>query len=59
MCNATEFNIAKELLHAPNTKISLDTRTIEDICLACSREFYDNSSSGNYNFGDMNIAYNW
>jgi len=45
-------------LHAPRTKISLDTKTIEDICLSCSREFYDNSSSGNYKFGDMNTAYN-
>lgn len=31
----------------------------QDICLTCSREFYDNASSGNYRFGDMKLAYDW
>jgi hypothetical protein len=54
-----EFSIAKMLLHVPNSKLALDPEIIEDICLSCSREFYDNASSGNYKFGDMSIAYNW
>ena len=37
----------------------LDPDTIENLCLECSREFYDNASSGNYNFGDMKLAYDW
>lgn len=32
---------------------------IEEICLACSQEFYDNATSGNYHFGDMKLAYDW
>lgn len=27
--------------------------------MSCSREFYDNASSGNYKFGDMKLAYDW
>ncbi|KAG1846879.1 secretory pathway protein Sec39-domain-containing protein [Suillus subluteus] len=30
---------------------------IEDLCLAASREFYDNASSANYKVGDMKLAY--
>lgn len=54
-----EFDIVKELLHSPRTKLSLDAQTIEDICLTSSREFYDNASSGNFKFGDMKLAYDW
>ncbi|KAF5311851.1 hypothetical protein D9619_003139 [Psilocybe cf. subviscida] len=51
------FNIAKTMLHSPRHKIKLSSKAVEDICLAASREFYDNSSSGNYNFGDMKLAF--
>jgi len=37
----------------------LSPTSIEDICLSCSREFYDNATDGNYKVGDMSIAYNW
>ena len=56
---SAEFQIAKTLLHTPQSKITLSPTTIEDICLSCSREFYDNAMDGNYKVGDMNIAYNW
>ncbi|KAJ7706312.1 secretory pathway protein Sec39-domain-containing protein [Mycena rosella] len=32
-------------------------KALEDICLTCSRELYDNASSGNYTFGEMKLAY--
>ncbi|KAF5374823.1 hypothetical protein D9758_000406 [Tetrapyrgos nigripes] len=52
-----KFDIAKTLLHSRKTQLVLDTEIIEDICLSSSREFYDNANSGNYNFGDMKLAY--
>ncbi|TBU46087.1 secretory pathway protein Sec39-domain-containing protein [Dichomitus squalens] len=51
------FDIAKKLLQSSNLKGSLDHQIIEDICLTCSQEFYDNATSGNYHFGDMKLAY--
>ncbi|KAI0721334.1 secretory pathway protein Sec39-domain-containing protein [Cerioporus squamosus] len=51
------FDIAKELLHSPSLQGSLNHQVIEDICLTCSQEFYDNATSGNYHFGDMKLAY--
>ncbi|KAH9837064.1 Sec39-domain-containing protein [Rhodofomes roseus] len=51
------FDIAKRLLHSSGISVSLEPSVIEDICLTCSQEFYDNASSGNYHFGDMKLAY--
>ncbi|THH18083.1 hypothetical protein EW146_g2845 [Bondarzewia mesenterica] len=52
-----KFEIAKALLGSRKNALLLDDEIIEDICLASSREFYDNASSGNYRFGDMKSAY--
>ncbi|KZP10526.1 Sec39-domain-containing protein [Athelia psychrophila] len=52
-----KFDIAKDLLRSSKNKVSLDAAAKEDICLAASRELYDNASSGNYKFGDMKLAY--
>ncbi|KAA1468260.1 Sec39-domain-containing protein [Dentipellis sp. KUC8613] len=52
------FHIAKRLLHPRHQSLSaLSDAEIETICLTCSREYYDNASSGNYRFGDMKLAY--
>ncbi|KAJ7038332.1 secretory pathway protein Sec39-domain-containing protein [Mycena alexandri] len=51
------FNIARSLIRSPKNKLSLSSEAIEDICLACSRELYDNASSGNYTTGEMKLAY--
>ncbi|KAI0756697.1 secretory pathway protein Sec39-domain-containing protein [Daedaleopsis nitida] len=51
------FDIAKKLLHSQNVQLSLNAQVIEEICLSCSQEFYDNATSGNYHFGDMKMAY--
>ncbi|KAL0579369.1 hypothetical protein V5O48_002645 [Marasmius crinis-equi] len=51
------FDIARHLLKSRNTRLTLTNDVVEDICLSCSREFYDNASSGNYKFGDMKLAY--
>ncbi|KII93812.1 hypothetical protein PLICRDRAFT_99626 [Plicaturopsis crispa FD-325 SS-3] len=56
LLSSGKFGIAKGLLRSSN-KLALDATVIEDICLSCSREFYDNASSGNYNFGEMKLAY--
>lgn len=53
------FKIAKDILHSQNVNLALDPVVIEDICLSCSQEFYENASSGNYHFGDMKLAYEW
>ena len=55
----SELEIAKKLLRSKKSALSLDDQAIEEICLTSSREFYDNASSGNYNFGDMKLAYDW
>jgi hypothetical protein len=52
-----KFSVAKELLRSSKTNLELDSAVIEDICLTCSREFYDNASSGNSKFGEMKLAY--
>ncbi len=54
-----DFGIAKALIKSPKNKLSLSSETLEDICLSCSRELYDNASSGNYTFGEMKLAYEW
>ncbi|KAI3622805.1 nbas protein [Moniliophthora roreri] len=51
------FDIARHLFHSRKKLLTLDNDTIEATCLSCSREFYDNASSGNYKFGDMKLAY--
>ncbi|KAH9898090.1 Sec39-domain-containing protein [Cubamyces lactineus] len=51
------FDIAKKLLRSSSVQLSLDQQVIEDICLSCSQEFYNNATSGNYHFGDMKQAY--
>ncbi|TFK36840.1 secretory pathway protein Sec39-domain-containing protein [Crucibulum laeve] len=52
-----KFDIAKAILRSPRNKIDLDANTIEDICISCFHELYDNASSGNYKIGDMKLAY--
>ena len=54
-----EFDVARSLLNFPNAHLALDTHVIEDICLSCSQEFYENASSGNYRSGDMKLAFDW
>ncbi|TFK30780.1 hypothetical protein FA15DRAFT_31165 [Coprinopsis marcescibilis] len=51
------LDIARKMLHGPHPKIQLSAQTVEDICLRCSTELYDNASSGNYKMGDMKLAY--
>lgn len=53
------FDIAKDLIHSKHGKLTLEASKIEDLCLAASREFYDNASSANYKVGDMKLAYDW
>jgi len=47
------------MLYDRRNKLKLSSEIIEAVCLACSREFFDNASSGNYKFGDMRLAYEW
>ena len=47
------------MIYGSHKKIILDSEAIETVCLSCSRELYDNASSGNYKFGDMKLAYDW
>ena len=54
-----DIPIAKALLRARRGMRLLPDDVIESLCLECSREFYDNANSGNYNFGDMKLAYDW
>lgn len=56
---SSEFDTAQSLLRSPKNIKTFDSTQIEEICLSCSREFYDNAGSGNYKFGDMKLAYDW
>ena len=53
------FDVAKEMIRSSRNKLSISDDTVETLCLSASREFYDNSSSGNYKVGDMKHAYEW
>ncbi|RDB29178.1 Neuroblastoma-amplified sequence [Hypsizygus marmoreus] len=57
LLSSGNFEIAKGLLHSSHKHLNLDSRKIEEICLTCSREFYDNAETGNYRFGGMKLAY--
>ncbi|KAG2154711.1 secretory pathway protein Sec39-domain-containing protein [Suillus clintonianus] len=57
LLNSGRFDIAKDLIHSKHGKLALNASQIEDLCLAASREFYDNASSANYKIGDMKLAY--
>ena len=53
------FAIARHFVHPRYGDRLLPLDVLETLCLETSREFYDNASSGNYNFGDMKLAYEW
>ncbi|KAG1825798.1 secretory pathway protein Sec39-domain-containing protein [Suillus subaureus] len=57
LLSSGRFDIAKNLIHSKHGKLTLRASKIEDLCLAASREFYDNASSANYKVGDMKLAY--
>jgi hypothetical protein len=57
LLSSGRFDIAKNLIHSKHGRLTLRASKIEDLCLAASREFYDNASSGNYKVGDMKLAY--
>jgi hypothetical protein len=57
LLSSGRFDIAKSLIHSKHGRLTLRASKIEDLCLAASREFYDNASSGNYKVGDMKLAY--
>ncbi|KAG5647611.1 hypothetical protein DXG03_008964 [Asterophora parasitica] len=57
LLSSGKFDIARGILRSSGQKLSIQPATVEDICLECSREFYDNAQSGNYKFGDMKLAY--
>ncbi|KAI4526350.1 hypothetical protein K525DRAFT_360047 [Schizophyllum commune Loenen D] len=56
LLSSGEFEVAKTLLYKMR-RLRLDPTTVEDVCLACSQEFYDNANSGNYTYGEMKMAY--
>jgi hypothetical protein len=53
-----EFDVAKKFLTNSSVR-KLNAKSIEELCLAASREFYDNASSGNLHVADMKLAYDW
>ncbi|KAG6841935.1 hypothetical protein C0991_005115 [Blastosporella zonata] len=55
LLSSGNFDIARDILYS--SKFSIEPSKVEDICLECSREFYDNAQSGNYKFGDLKLAY--
>ncbi|CAL1695336.1 unnamed protein product [Somion occarium] len=57
LLSSGRFDIAKYMLHPSKSLLHIDPLAVEDICLSCSQEFYDNAGSGNYHFGDMKLAY--
>ncbi|KAF9475621.1 Sec39-domain-containing protein [Pholiota conissans] len=57
LLTSDNFEIAKLMLYGHHHKLKLSQQTVEAVCLAASREFYDNASSGNYKIGDMKLAY--
>ncbi|KAG6911534.1 hypothetical protein DXG01_011836 [Tephrocybe rancida] len=57
LLSSGKFGIARDILRSSSHRSSLEPSKVEEICLECSREFYDNAQSGNYKFGDLKLAY--
>ncbi|KAG8928876.1 hypothetical protein FRC02_006371 [Tulasnella sp. 418] len=57
MLSSGRFQLAKKLLNPRTSTRPLSVKAVEELCLATSREFYDNAQSGNFNFGEMKLAY--
>lgn len=54
-----EFDLAKRLLNGSELDVPLGPGVVESLVLDASREFYDNSSSGNMHTDGMKLAYDW
>ncbi|KAG9073824.1 hypothetical protein FS749_014655 [Ceratobasidium sp. UAMH 11750] len=57
LLSAGRFEQAHTMLHPRVGPPPLSSDAVESLCLAVSREFYDNASSGNIHSGDMKLAY--
>ncbi|KIY65344.1 hypothetical protein CYLTODRAFT_456406 [Cylindrobasidium torrendii FP15055 ss-10] len=51
------FDLAKTMLRDNRRLAGLRRESVEELCLACSHEFYDNAASGNYKVGVTKLAY--
>ncbi|KAF8299282.1 hypothetical protein DL93DRAFT_2067916 [Clavulina sp. PMI_390] len=56
LLSSGKFDAAKKFLGNSSVR-KLASKSIEELCLTASREFYDNASSGNLHVGDMKLAY--
>lgn len=54
-----DFRVAKDIIRKARIPYLSDPHIIEEQVLTCSRELYDNASSGNLHKGDMKLAYEW
>ncbi|QRV90809.1 Secretory pathway protein Sec39 [Ceratobasidium sp. AG-Ba] len=59
LLSAGRFEQAHTMLNPRGVAPPLSSDAVESLCLAVSREFYDNASSGNIHSGDMKLAYDW
>ncbi|GJJ08741.1 hypothetical protein Clacol_002960 [Clathrus columnatus] len=51
------FRVARDIIRKAKIPYLSDPHLVEEKVLACSRELYDNASSGNLHQGDMKLAY--
>ncbi|KAJ1311120.1 hypothetical protein OPQ81_009621 [Rhizoctonia solani] len=57
LLSSGRFDMAHDMLNPRGIPPPLSTDAVERLCLAVSREFYDNATSGNIHSGDMKLAY--
>ncbi|CAE6511414.1 unnamed protein product [Rhizoctonia solani] len=57
LLSSGRFDMAHDMLNPRGIPPPLSTDAVESLCLAVSREFYDNATSGNIHSGDMKLAY--
>ncbi|CAE6418929.1 unnamed protein product [Rhizoctonia solani] len=57
LLSSGRFDMAHDMLNPRGIPPPLPTDVVENLCLAVSREFYDNATSGNIHSGDMKLAY--
>ncbi|KEP52233.1 secretory pathway protein Sec39 [Rhizoctonia solani 123E] len=57
LLSSGRFEMAHDMLNPRGIPPPLSTDAVERLCLAVSREFYDNATSGNIHSGDMKLAY--
>ncbi|GJN91461.1 hypothetical protein Rhopal_004484-T1 [Rhodotorula paludigena] len=57
LLGAGRFSLARSLFEPSSMQAPLEPHVVEELVIAASRDFYDNSESGNLHSGEMKLAF--